>query len=159
VKLRSIALLGVVLAACGDQGERPATDEDPQMTEVATSYASELGVDIDAMQRTSSGLYILDVQQGSGDAVQTGNTAVVHYTGYLPDGTEFDSSRDREPFEVNVGAGRVIDGWEEGLVGMQPGGQRRLVIPSHLAYGPRGAGGVIPPNATLVFDIELLEVR
>lgn len=160
MKFWSIALLGIVLAACSDQGEVPANDEGPQMTEVVTSYAPELGIDLNAMQRSSSGLYIQDVQQGSGDAVQDGAIAVVHYTGYLPDGTKFDSSRDRnEPFNVNVGAGSVIDGWEQGLVGMQPGGQRRLVIPPHLAYGPVGAGGVIPPNATLVFDIELLEVR
>lgn len=156
---RSTVLLLLVVAGCADAGETAANDAATETAEVATSYAPELNVDLDAMRRTDSGLYIQDIQEGSGDPVQNGSTAVVHYTGWLPDGTEFDSSRGGDPFPVNVGAGRVIDGWEEGLVGMQPGGQRRLILPPSLAYGAAGAGGVIPPNATLVFDIELLEIR
>src|SRR5690606_27113646 len=101
-----------------------------------------------------------DLAQGSGATATPGSEVVVHYTGWLPDGEQFDSSRDAgQPFSFPLGAGRVIDGWDEGVAGMQVGGRRRLVIPPALAYGADGAGGVIPPNATLVFDVELLEVR
>lgn len=127
---------------------------------IADTYAGELNVDLAAMTRTDSGLYYQDLAIGEGPAVQAGQTVVVHYTGWLPDGSKFDSSRDRnETFEVTVGVGDVIPGWDEGLQGMQVGGQRKLVIPPDLAYGDRGAGGVIPPGATLVFDVELLEIR
>jgi len=85
---------------------------------------------------------------------------VVHYTGWLEDGTKFDSSLDRNtPFDFSLGAGQVIKGWEEGVTGMQSGGKRKLTIPSNLGYGSRGAGGVIPANATLIFEVELLEIR
>lgn len=156
---RAVCLL-VLTLACADSGDAPPDAPGTAPSDVATSYAPELGVDLDAMRRTDSGLRVQDVREGTGDAVANGRTAVVHYTGWLPDGTQFDSSRDRnEPFPVDVGAGRVIDGWEEGLVGMKAGGVRRLVIPPHLAYGATGAGGVIPPDATLVFEVELLEIR
>src|SRR5690606_34334661 len=117
------------------------------------TYAPELQVDLGAAERTASGLYIRDVQTGSGPAIQPRQVATVHYTGRLPDGTQFDSSRGREPFRFTVGGGEVIEGWDEGVAGMQVGGTRQLVIPSELAYGDRGIGGVIPPNATLVFDV------
>lgn len=109
---------------------------------------------------TSSGLRYTDIESGSGAAVTgRGQTVIVHYTGWLEDNTKFDSSLDRnEPFSFPVACGYVIKGWDEGVVGMQVGGKRRLVIPPELGYGPRGAGGVIPPNATLVFEIELLEI-
>ena len=123
-------------------------------------YADSLGVSIDRMARTPSGVYIRDSQVGSGPVAERGTLVSVHYTGWLPDGTRFDSSRDRgEPLEVPLGAGQVIPGWEEGILGMRQGGRRLMVIPSDLAYGPSGAGGVIPPNANLVFDVELVGVR
>jgi FKBP-type peptidyl-prolyl cis-trans isomerase len=109
---------------------------------------------------TPSGLRYEDTTVGDGPAATgPGQTVVVHYTGWLEDGTKFDSSKDRaEPFRFPLGVGFVIPGWDEGVVGMNVGGRRRLTVPPHLAYGERGAGGVIPPNATLTFDVELLEV-
>ena len=109
----------------------------------------------------------IDVKQGTGPEAPAGKAVVVHYTGWLHDpaapdgkGAKFDSSRDRGvPFGFMLGAGRVIKGWDEGVVGMKVGGQRTLVIPPALGYGERGAGGVIPPNATLIFDVELIEVK
>src|SRR5882757_1639308 len=108
-----------------------------------------------------------DIKTGTGPAIAAGQTAVVHYTGWLYESTakdhkgkKFDSSRDRnDPFSFSVGGGEVIGGWDQGVVGMQVGGQRQLVIPPSLGYGARGAGGVIPGNATLLFDIELLKIQ
>lgn len=109
---------------------------------------------------TSSGLKYLDQVLGTGDVAVAGKTASVHYTGWLESGKQFDSSVDRgQPFSFPLGAGRVIKGWDEGVQGMKVGGKRKLTIPSDLGYGSRGAGGVIPPNATLIFDVELLGVR
>jgi len=108
---------------------------------------------------TDSGLVIEDVTFGSGDAATAGRMVSVHYTGWLTDGAKFDSSKDRdEPFEFPLGGRNVIAGWDEGVQGMKIGGVRKLTIPPQLAYGARGAGGVIPPNATLVFEVELLGV-
>lgn len=109
---------------------------------------------------TDSGLKYIDVVDGTGATPQKGQTVSVHYTGTLENGTKFDSSRDRgQPFQFPLGAGRVIKGWDEGIATMKIGGQRQLIIPSDLGYGSRGAGGVIPPNATLLFDVELLGVE
>lgn len=109
---------------------------------------------------TASGLKYVDVVVGTGREAATGNLATVHYTGWLTNGKKFDSSVDRrDPFSFPIGAGQVIRGWDEGVAGMKVGGKRKLTIPPELGYGARGAGGVIPPNATLVFDVELLEVR
>jgi FKBP-type peptidyl-prolyl cis-trans isomerase FkpA len=100
-----------------------------------------------------------DTVEGQGAACKAGDTVSVHYTGRLDDGTKFDSSHDRgQPFSFKLGAGRVIAGWDQGVAGMKVGGKRTLVIPPQLGYGSRGAGGVIPPNATLTFDVELLAI-
>lgn len=109
---------------------------------------------------TASGLSYQDAKVGTGAQPVRGKMVKVHYTGWLVNGTKFDSSVDRkEPFEFVIGAGQVIPGWDEGVMSMKVGGKRRLTIPSKLGYGPRGAGGVIPPNATLIFDVELLDVQ
>ena len=109
---------------------------------------------------TASGLVIEELVVGDGAEACAGQTVSVHYTGWLTNGTKFDSSVDRnDPFDFKLGAGRVIAGWDQGVAGMQIGGKRKLTIPPHLGYGERGAGGVIPPNATLVFDVELLALR
>jgi FKBP-type peptidyl-prolyl cis-trans isomerase FkpA len=108
---------------------------------------------------TASGLIIEDVTVGSGAEAGAGQYVTVHYTGWLTDGEKFDSSKDRdEPFEFALGGRQVIAGWDEGVQGMKIGGVRKLTIPPSLGYGARGAGGVIPPNATLVFEVELLAV-
>lgn len=109
---------------------------------------------------TESGLKYVDVVAGTGREAVSGNLVTVHYTGWLTNGTKFDSSVDRrDPFSFPIGSGKVIKGWDEGVAGMKIGGKRKLTIPPQLGYGSRGAGGVIPPNATLVFDVELLEVK
>jgi peptidylprolyl isomerase len=113
---------------------------------------------------TPSGLKIIDVKVGTGPSPERGQTCKMHYTGWLYDdgkkGKKFDSSVDRnEPFEFKIGQGQVIRGWDEGVASMKVGGKRTLIIPPELGYGARGAGGVIPPNATLMFDVELLGVR
>ncbi|MFP5074009.1 FKBP-type peptidyl-prolyl cis-trans isomerase [Neisseria sp. WLZKY-1] len=105
-------------------------------------------------------LIIEDIETGSGAEAEKGRRISVHYTGRLADGSKFDSSLDRgQPFEFKLGAGQVIRGWDEGFAGMKEGGKRKLTIPPEMGYGARGAGGVIPPNATLVFEVELLKVH
>jgi peptidylprolyl isomerase len=116
------------------------------------------------MTTTASGLKIEDTKVGTGASPKTGQTCVMHYTGWLyvngAKGQKFDSSVDRkEPFEFQIGRGMVIKGWDEGVASMKVGGKRTLIIPPELGYGARGAGGVIPPNATLMFDVELLAVK
>ncbi len=144
----ALALFAVILSACGGSGDGGA------------SGAGDFAVDSAALTRTASGLQYQDVAVGNGDEAGEGKVAVVHYTGWLTDGTKFDSSRDRgEPFSFPGGGGQVIAGWDEGVAGMKVGGRRKLVIPASLGYGEMGAPPVIPPGATLVFDVELLEVK
>ncbi len=108
---------------------------------------------------TDSGLKIEELEEGSGESASTGMNVTVHYTGWLENGNKFDSSLDRDdPFRFTLGRGMVIRGWDEGVEGMKAGGRRKLTIPAHLGYGSAGAGGVIPPNAVLVFEVELLDI-
>lgn len=166
--MRRIALLALPLTLALGCGE-PDADTELEEAEITVSpfadpstieYVPELGVDLDEMTRTESGLYYRDLVEGDGPVAESGQTVAVHYTGWLPDGQKFDSSRDRdELFVFDLGAGQVIRGWDEGVEGLRVGGQRQLVIPPNLAYGEAGAGDIIPPNATLVFDVELFEVE
>ncbi len=131
------------------------------------AFATAVAAGAHAEESKVTELKKIDQKEGSGSEAAAGTVVEVHYTGWLYDdkapehkGKKFDSSRDRgQPFAFPLGAGRVIPGWDQGVVGMKEGGQRTLVIPSAMAYGKRGAGGVIPPDATLVFDVELLKVR
>ncbi|MDX1566809.1 MAG: FKBP-type peptidyl-prolyl cis-trans isomerase [Longimicrobiales bacterium] len=155
------SILGVALlaGACTGEGSEEAGQGSFDMN--AVEFAPELDVDLDEMERTSTGLYVQVLEEGEdGPEVEPGSTATVHYTGWLPDGTRFDTSRERgEPFVFTVGRGQVIAGWDEGVLGMTPGERRRLVLPPSLGYGSRGAGnGVIPPNSPLVFEVEALNV-
>ena len=123
--------------------------------------ASALGDPLEAetSQLTPSGLRITDIKIGDGPEATAGQTVSVNYRGTLENGKEFDSSYERGPFSFPLGAGRVIKGWDEGVAGMKVGGKRKLVIPAELGYGSRGAGGVIPGNATLIFEVELLGIK
>ncbi len=146
----------LILAACAALAGVPAAAQ-----QAATGQRTS------KLDATRNELQKIDVKQGTGIEASAGKSVVVHYTGWLYDtskpdshGAKFDSSRDRgEPFGFVLGAGRVIKGWDEGVAGMKVGGQRTLVIPAQMAYGERGAGGVIPPNATLIFDVELIGVK
>jgi FKBP-type peptidyl-prolyl cis-trans isomerase len=160
------ALAALLMAACS-RSEKPASEAAPATAaEVAAAEATT-----DPATPSPSGSETMDLQKtdltpGTGAEISSGQTALVHYTGWLYDaaapenkGKQFDSSVGGEPFEFPLGAGRVIAGWDQGVVGMKVGGKRRLVIPPVMGYGERGAGGVIPPNATLVFDVELVEIH
>jgi peptidylprolyl isomerase len=145
----SIAFIALVLLcsqpmAGGDKRKAVYPGEETKMKEVVTA----------------SGLKYIDMVVGKGDLPKQGSTVSVHYTGYLIDGKKFDSSVDRkEAFSFTLGVGQVIKGWDEGVASMQVGGKRKLIIPPQLGYGARGAGNVIPPNAELVFDVELLGLK
>jgi peptidylprolyl isomerase len=134
----------------------PSAETPSPMTE--ENLAEEALIE-ETLITTDSGLQYVDITEGTGAMPQSGQRVTVHYTGTLEDGTKFDSSRDRgRPFTFQIGVGQVIKGWDEGVSTMRVGGQRKLVIPAELGYGSRGAGGVIPPNATLIFDVELLRI-
>lgn len=165
-RLTLVALLGALLAACGDGApgndtiqalRAPAPAEEP-LDPAMIDYHPDLQVDITAMRLHPSGLLWADDSVGTGDSLDVDMTAVVHYTGWLPDGTAFDTSRETGPFSFRVGAGEVIDAWDLGVIGMRPGGKRKLIIPPAMGYGSEGFS-IIPPNAILVFEIELLEIR
>lgn len=165
------AATAVVRSVTADQPARPIFEldpEDPNPTLFAmapannNADASALGGPMESADTrvTASGLKITELNLGDGAEAAAGQTVVVHYRGTLENGKQFDASYDRvTPFSFPLGAGRVIKGWDEGVVGMKVGGKRKLVIPPDLAYGSRGAGGVIPPNATLTFEVELLDVQ
>jgi FKBP-type peptidyl-prolyl cis-trans isomerase len=158
IRFAGFAMLATLLLLAGGCGRRDTA---------ASADTSSPASQDEHMQTGSTGLQASELHAGTGPAIAVGQTAVVQYTGWLyatgaPDhkGQKFDSSRDHgEPFEFRVGAGDVIPGWDQGVAGMQVGGERRLVIPPELGYGSRGAGGVIPPGATLVFDVELVAIR
>jgi len=165
MKAKLVALAALLAVACSsrDKPEEPATATAPAASSAAETPATEsapTGNENMALQK-------IELAPGTGPEIKAGQNALVHYTGWLYDaaapenkGKKFDSSVDRnEPFEFPVGGGMVIRGWDEGVAGMQVGGKRRLVIPPEMGYGSRGAGGVIPPGATLVFDVELVEIR
>lgn len=147
-----IAALAPLAGGCGSSNTRSAA----QAPAVSTPPRQEAS----KVHKLASGLVYEDVAVGSGTMADPGLTVSVHYTGRLADGTKFDSSLDRgTPFSFQLGSGQVIQGWDQGIKGMRIGGKRKLTIPPDLGYGARGAGGVIPPNATLVFDVELLDVK
>lgn len=158
-------LAGVFAASvigCGGE-DASATADDPGETPieapVGAEFAEELGIDLAAMTQKPSGLYYIDIEAGRGLAAQPGHVVVIEFTGWLPNGVKFDSSDDRgQPEEFPIGARRVIVGKEEAVEGMQIGGVRKVVLPPELGYGSRGRGE-IPPNATLVYEIRLKEIK
>lgn len=158
-------VLVVVLTQFTGQQDSANADELNQSQTVLTTVvennvtaSNNIMTDADIVT-TESGLKYKELQEGTGATPKKGQTVVVHYIGTLEDGTKFDSSRDRNrPFSFKLGEGQVIKGWDEGLSTMKVGERRQLIIPPELGYGARGAGGVIPPNATLIFDVELLKI-
>ena len=157
----ALALVAVAAAAAcssegGDAAARPPANPDPAQN----TYAPALGVALQAFNKTQNGIYFLDLDPGTGQVAMAPRRVTVHYTGWLPDGTKFDSSKDRnEPFQFTLGAGEVIRGWDEGVTGMRVGGRRKLVIPAELGYGADGAPPDIPPNSVLVFEVQLLGMQ
>jgi peptidylprolyl isomerase len=147
---------GIAIPACSQKENKTMNAEQkvPAVEQQAAAPATDQYV------KSASGLSYLDIKPGTGALPAPGKQVKVHYTGWLENGTKFDSSVDRgQPFVFPIGAGQVIPGWDEGVMSMKVGGKRKLIIPPQLGYGARGAGGVIPPNATLIFEVELLDVN
>lgn len=161
-KLLVISLAIVLLSACTkkEAAKEEAGNSAPATTE-NNGGAKMAATDANAkINVTESGLKYVELKEGTGASPKSGQMVVVHYTGTLTDGKKFDSSVDRgQPFAFKIGVGQVIKGWDEGVMSMKIGGKRKLMIPANLGYGARGAGDVIPPNAELIFDVELLEVK
>jgi FKBP-type peptidyl-prolyl cis-trans isomerase FkpA len=173
----ALALAVALTTGCGQ--ETPAPNEPPAVgTNTATEGTAPQNAEADGplpveieklpgdpasgkqVQSTSSGLKYVDLVEGKGSPAEAGQQVYVHYTGWLTDGTKFDSSVDRgQPFDFPLGGGMVIKGWDEGVAGMRMGGKRKLIIPAELGYGAAGSPPTIPANATLVFDVELLDVK
>ena len=155
-----IALLSatlLIMQACGDAEPTSTPTPLPGSQLVEGAQISE---GVDTLVTTDSGLQYQDLKEGTGALAIVGSAVTVHYTGWLEDGTKFDSSVDRsQPFAFILGRGDVIKGWDEGVLSMRVGGKRKLVIPSDLGYGDRGFGNIIPPKATLIFEVELLRIR
>jgi FKBP-type peptidyl-prolyl cis-trans isomerase len=147
-------LAALAVAGCGNQAGTPPDGSAPAAVAPAAPAASG-----DQMLTTASGLQYKVLQAGIGPVAKAGDTVTVNYTGWLTDGTKFDSSIGKQPFQFTLGQGQVIPGWDQGVAGMQVGEKRKLIIPPDLGYGANGAGGVIPPNATLVFEVELLKIQ
>lgn len=149
--------VGLMLVAGCAGGPGPAPPAGPSAPEEIV-FAPELGVDLDAMERTSAGLYLQDLRVGEGFAAQRTSLVAVRYVGYLPDGTIFDATGDGEPFRFRLGSNEVIRGWNQGIPGMRMGGIRRVIVRPELGYGSRGRGRV-PPSTTMIFDVQLVDVR
>jgi len=159
----ALAALALVALGCRDTGRAGEAAEsmnaEPAPVQMDTDFAEVLDVDLDSMTRTESGLYYEDLDPGSGLAAREGHVLKTHYTGWLTTGEEFGTSRGGEPYSFQLGRHQVPRGIEEGVTGMRIGGVRRLVVPPSLGYGARGQPPTIPPSATLVYEIELLDIQ
>lgn len=162
--LIAIAVLLVVGAAAyyfikGRPQEAIKMDDNNQLTVSLTPSPTEEATSSGNVQTLEGGLKIEDLKEGTGEEVKSGDTVSMHYRGIFENGEKFDSSYDRgQAFQTQIGAGRVIEGWDKGVPGMKVGGKRKLIIPGSMAYGPQGIPGAIPPNATLIFEVELLDI-
>ena len=162
---RTAAVLALALAGCTGDRQRaaqPAEEQAPAFPREAVTietYADSLHVDLAKMQRTETGLYVQDIKEGEGAPVQAGQTVSMEYTGWLPNGRRFDTSEGKKPYGFTVGRGEAIKGWDQGVLGMKVGGERRIIVPPRLGYGDEGYGGYIPPSAVLVFNLKLVSAK